>query len=282
MLLSKLDQWRIAACLATLVLVLPALSGCPNGGDSDGEPPAGDTPAKVGTTATVEVASGGATEETGNWVRVPAERCFINDVVTVEYRLEEKPEGSEPWLAMVPAGIESDLVADNEQAAVKLIQLVGFPQGQVTLRTNVAGDYVLRLFPWKEPQSRAIAEAPLTIHPSMADALEFTVPYVALSGQALPDEVVFYTGQAISPSWTIEEPVPEDAWVGMVPTSCTAKDGASNYASAVATEMLVGRYRGYKRFPLKVPGEYTFRLFDSTGGGGALICESELFTVVEN
>jgi len=272
----------MAARLAALVLVLPALNGCPNGDDGDGEPPAGDTPAKVGTTASVEVAPRSATEETGNWIRVPEERCFINDTVKVEYRLEEKPEGSQPWLAMVPAGIESDLVADNEQAAVKLMQLVGFPQGQVTLRTNVAGDYIMRLFPWKEPTSRAIAEAPLTIHASMADALEFTVPYVALSGQALPDEVVFYAGQAISPSWTIEEPVPEDAWVGMVPTSCTAKDGASNYASAVATEMLKRRFRGYKRFRLEVPGEYTFRLFDSTGEGGALICESEMFTVVEN
>ncbi len=236
----------------------------------------------MGTTASTEVTPRSTPAETGNWIRLPEERCFINDAVTVEYRLEEKPEGSEPWLAMVPAGIESDLVADNEQAAVKFMQLVGFPQGQVTLRTNVAGDYVLRLFPWKEPTSRAIAEMPLTIHSSMADALEFTVPYIALSGQALPDEVVLYAGQAISPSWTIEEPVPEDAWVGMIPTSCTAKDGASNYASAVATEMLKGRFRGYKRLRLEVPGEYTFRLFSSTGADGVLICESEMFTVVEN
>lgn len=265
-------------------LALACLAGCPENGkqDESGDSLTTNTVGTEASTASPTPAEAIADTSTAdsNVVKPVSEVVELNQPFKVEYKLLQASTG-EAWIALVPAAVTSTLIEDNILQAVDRITLPKGDRGTVELEAHDIGKYALRLFTAQTGEILAVAEAEVSVEEASSDdKLAFTPPYVTITGRKLdgiPEQV---TGLPMIAYWEMAEKQGEEAWIGMIPTSCTARDAAANLKAAVAVQFLDGRMMYSSIFQLKHPGEYLFRIFASKEADD-MLCESQVFRVVE-
>jgi hypothetical protein len=264
-----------------------SLAGCPvaqRAQQANTTPPTGQTTAQQPNAAaqvapTQPETSTPATPIEGNWVRPVQATVGVNQLFQVEFRLVPVSTG-EAWVALVPSAVTSTIMADNVQQAVDRVTLPLEETGEVDLSAKAPGTYMIRLFPVQTGEVMAISEAAITVvdHP-VSDEMQFTPPYVTITSRELKEVPEQGVGRPMIAYWELEAAPGEKAWIGMVPTSCTAQDAKSNLAAAVDLQYLKGQTKDRSVFFLAQPGEYVFRLFPSEDAQAQMICESQVFRV---
>lgn len=246
--------------------LLLLLVGCPAGGEGDAESPA--------------AAQHGGQAAGGDWIKPSGQQYYLNDIIEVEYRLEQNDPSSPAWIAMVPADTESRLAGDNFALQVEYTHIYELPEGKVNFHARANGEYILRLFGAKRDDSPLAAQSEiLRVGDPDGSERQLTPPYITLSGVELPEEIVLRPGMVIAAYWMLQEPLGAEAWLGLVPLSCTSLDAAVNRDAALQIKQLGGKTMGASRFSLKEPGEFVVRLFPSAAAGEAMVCQSEEFSV---
>jgi len=109
---------------------------------------------------------------------------------------------------------------------------------------------------------------------------ELIPPYLTISGVELPDEVILRPGQVVSAYYEVKEPLPADAWLGMIPTSVTACDAVSNRAATLEYKSIGGETMGQLSVIQQEEGEFIFRIFGGTSAEDEILLESESWGVV--
>ncbi|MBN2082756.1 hypothetical protein JW859_11210 [bacterium] len=252
--------WLLPALLAGL---LALTAGCPRGGQPTGNGSA--------------VSSNPARDS----ITVEQDQYYLNDRIKAEYRLADVRPHSQAWIALVPAALDSELSEDNEAAQVAYTHIFEPYQGEVHFTAKERGTFVLRLFPSKSAGTKCVAEsAAFRIgQPNDGAPAHPDPPFVTLSGSDLPDEIILRPGMVIAAYWMLEDPLGANAWLGLVPTSCTASDAAANRQAALEVQLLDGKTMAANYFSLTQEGAFRFRLFSAQDETGELVCESEVFTV---
>jgi hypothetical protein len=249
-----------------LALLLILLAGCPSGEDGQAQDATSDQVANL--------------PSTGDWIVPRKLQYYANDLIAVDYRLERNDSTSPAWIAMVPVDTDSLSAGDNFAAQVEYTLVHEFPQGTKNFHARENGEYRLRLFAAKRDDAVMIAQSDvLRIGSPEDEQRQLDPPYVTLSGNVLPEEIVLRPGMVIAAYWMLDEPLPDDAWLGMIPASCRSSDAAANYAAAVEPKKLGGKTSAASRFALDQTGEFVFRIFPSTASGAEMVCESERFIV---
>ena len=104
-------------------------------------------------------------------------------------------------------------------------------------------------------------------------------PYLTISGTTLPADVVLRPGQVVVAYYELAEPLPEGAWLGMVPTSVTTRDAGSNRQAAVEAVPIAGETMGQQAVIQQQEGEFVYRIFLGDGADYDVFLESESWRV---
>jgi hypothetical protein len=276
---------------------LASLAGCPVS-KKDGQEP-GAAPGAQGNPATqaqqaqpsapgqpaaeaqAGALTGMATEDlNGIWVKPHDSLVKVNQWVQIEYNLVPPPNG-DAWIALVPSAVTSKVMKDNIAQVVDRVTLGTDAHGRVELHATKPGAYFIRLFPAQLGDLMAIAESSVnyTDQPLPGEQ-KFTPPYVDIADHTFakpPEQVV---GRPMIAYWELLDVPGDHAWVGLIPTSCTAKDAKANQAAAVDIQYLEKVKMNTNMFYLSKTGEYVFRIFPSEDPAAQMICESQPFKVI--
>ncbi len=271
------------------VMALACLAGCPGqskpGGSAGNSSTASPQPSPAQDVSTAgaaapETTDGSPAAPTSNIVLPVQGTVAINQPFKVSYELVQASTG-DAWIALVPSAVTSLTLQDNITQAVDRVTLPVGASGTIELTARQPGKYALRLFPAQTGEILAVAEAEVIVEESLPDEeLAFTPPYVTITGKKLRDTPVQITGFPMIAYWEMAEPQGSDAWIGMIPTSCTAQDAAANLEAAVDVQFLNGKTKESSIFLLTQPGEFLFRIFSSKAAP-QMLCESQTFRVRE-
>ena len=272
---------KILVCLGILPL-LACLAGCPSekAGQNQAETGTGGSSATIRPSTEQQDSNDAAAEQqpTGDiWVKLEETTVAVNEPAEVEYSLVPAPN-NDAWIALVPAAIESQSLRDNIKHAVDRVTLPAQAHRKIELTTRNPGIYFIRMFPAQLGEVMAIAETTVVFTDEPIDGmLEFTPPYVTITDRELPEPPKQYQGYPMIAYWEMTETPGKDAWIGMIPTSCTTLDAKSNSEAAVDIQYLNGEIQDRSIFILSELGEYVFRIFPSQDEQAQMICESQVF-----
>jgi hypothetical protein len=223
-------------------------------------------------------------QQRGAAVRLEQNTANINDPVVIHYSLPEDSNAEQPWIAVVPESVVAKSSKENWNAKVN--HFVISPEntkGKVSFRPKQDGKYIVRLFPSMDYEELAVAAEDLVVKPRNtpgAGEIIHDPPFISVDAtQEVPDGFFIACGAVVFPTWQLNEPVPSEAWVGLVPQEVALDDPVASHASALFVEEVDGRSENKFRISLPAEGEFSFRIYSSAASDARLICESERFTV---
>ncbi|THB63190.1 MAG: hypothetical protein D6E12_17460 [Desulfovibrio sp.] len=167
------------------------------------------------------------------------------------------------WVGLIPSETPHGDEATNDQYDLAYEYVSGRVEGEMYfVAPSTPGSYDIRL-----NYSDGGGEELATVTFSVGDAASLTL-----------DRTTFAPGESVTVYFTAPSDLPDNAWVGLIPSSTPHGDEATNDQHDLAYEYVSGRTSGSMTFSAPTtPGSYDFRLNYSDSGGDELT--SVTFTV---
>jgi len=174
---------------------------------------------------------------------------------------------ADAWIGIVPADVPHGSETQNDQNDLGHVSLDGGTSGLLRFTAPVnAGLYDLRMHD-TDNDGKEVASLSFVVLPPPPQATKLWL-----------DKPAFAPGTDIQVHFSVPAALPDDAWIGLIPSSVPHGSVAENDQHDLQYRYLEGQTAGVLMF--QAPGQpdsYDFRLNDTTGGGAEIA--SVTFTV---
>ena len=176
--------------------------------------------------------------------------------VKVKFTAANVPKDA--WIGVIPSDVEHGDADRNDDHDVSYKYLEGKAKGTMTFKApDEAGEYDFRLNEKDDKGGKELA------------SVSFTVKEDESKGKLTLKKKTFKTGEEIKLTFKAPKGLPDNAWIGLIPSDVPHGDADKNDDHDVSYKYLKGKTKGSMTFnaPSKA-GKYDLRLNnqDNTGG----------------
>ena len=168
------------------------------------------------------------------------------------------PDGA--WVGIVPANTSHGSASEADSYDVDYEYVNGVQEGTTELNApGVPGAYDVRLFdPTADEGAQELTSLAITVVPH--DLSQFSLQV---------DKITFYPGEEILVTYSAPGTLPDNAWLGLIPSGVTHGSEAEADQYDVDYQYLSGQNAGQlSLYAPQEPGSYDVRLFDTDRADG--------------